>query len=200
MLYYVYIHTKPDGTVFYVGKGKNNRAWSKKGRNPYWLNVVNKHGFNAVVLANNLSEKDAIEEEALVIQHFKKFNTLTNILDRGDINPMSDSKTISKMIASKLGKQPSLETRIKMSVAHKKIRATEKTKQKMRENNLGSKNKNFKGQILAIDLATNIKTVFVGSEALKLAGFDNSKVYNCVNGKRKTHKGHTFKRISSHGG
>jgi len=90
------------------------------------------------------------------------------------MNPMSNPKTISKMIASKLGKRPNLETRIKMSEAHKKIKASEKTKQKMRENNLGSKNKNFKGPILALDLTTNKETIFIGSEALKLAGFDNS--------------------------
>ena len=90
MRYYVYAHAKPDGEIFYIGKGTEDRAWRKRNRNIHWNRIAAKYGFNVVILADKLNEIDAINEEAIVISHFKKFGKLSNILDRGDINPMSD--------------------------------------------------------------------------------------------------------------
>ena len=43
--FYTYLHCKPDGTPFYVGKGSGNRAWQfSKNRNRHYLNVVAKYG------------------------------------------------------------------------------------------------------------------------------------------------------------
>ena len=42
--YYVYVHKKPDGKIFYVGKGKNKRAWSISDRNNLWKKIVSKYG------------------------------------------------------------------------------------------------------------------------------------------------------------
>jgi group I intron endonuclease len=63
--FYVYCHqTKDDGNCFYIGKGKNNRAYSKYDRNIHWKNKVAKHGgFDAVILVNNISEEKAFELE-----------------------------------------------------------------------------------------------------------------------------------------
>ena len=51
-MFYTYAHTKPDKTIFYIGKGKDNRAWDTYNRSTYWKRVVNKHGFNVEILAN----------------------------------------------------------------------------------------------------------------------------------------------------
>ena len=51
----VYAHTKPDGAIFYIGKGTKRRPKDVRGRNTYWKNVVNKHGLNVIVLADNLT-------------------------------------------------------------------------------------------------------------------------------------------------
>ena len=34
--YYVYAHFDKEGKCFYIGKGKNKRAFSHRGRNKYW--------------------------------------------------------------------------------------------------------------------------------------------------------------------
>jgi hypothetical protein len=80
----VYAHTKPDGTIFYVGKGLKRRAKEKRGRNTHWQNVVNKYGYNIVVLADKLTNEQALSEEILLIEYFKKFNTLVNMTAGGE--------------------------------------------------------------------------------------------------------------------
>jgi hypothetical protein len=62
MSYYVYAHTKPDQTVFYVGKGTRGRAWSTHGRNTHWQRTVAKYGHKVVLLAEGLTQEQAIEE------------------------------------------------------------------------------------------------------------------------------------------
>jgi len=71
MSYYVYAHTKPDQTVFYVGKGTRGRAWSTHGRNTHWQRTVAKYGHNVMLLAEGLTQEQAVEEEAAIIAYFK---------------------------------------------------------------------------------------------------------------------------------
>ena len=97
MSYYVYAHTKPDQTVFYVGKGTRGRAWSTHGRNTYWQRTVAKYGHSVVLLAEGLTQEQAIEEEAALIAYFKPFGTLVNILDRGDISPTCNPEVAAKV-------------------------------------------------------------------------------------------------------
>jgi hypothetical protein len=97
MTYYVYAHAKPDNTVFYIGKGTRQRAWSTHGRNEWWQRTVAKHGYQIVLLAGGLTQEQAVEEEAAVIAHFKPFGTLVNILDRGDVSPTSNPDVAAKV-------------------------------------------------------------------------------------------------------
>jgi hypothetical protein len=82
--YLVYTHTRPDtNEIFYVGKGTGSRANSSIGRNRYWNNIVNKAGeFKTDILAHNLTEKEALNFEALIIAKLKeqivKLCNLTN--------------------------------------------------------------------------------------------------------------------------
>ena len=57
------------------------------------------------------------------------------------------------------------------------------------ENNPG-----FKGAIEIYKDGEYIQTL-KGANALKNMGFNSSHVYDCLNGVRKSHRGHTFKRI-----
>lgn len=59
--YYVYTHLNPKTKdVFYVGIGKGNRAYNKwAGRNKFWDNYVNKHGFEVELIAEGLTRYQA---------------------------------------------------------------------------------------------------------------------------------------------
>lgn len=84
MSFYVYLHKKPNGEVFYVGKGTKGRAWSRHGRNPYWNNVYKKYGsFIVEIVQDNLQEWYAFElEQELML----KYKNLTNISEGGGGN------------------------------------------------------------------------------------------------------------------
>lgn len=85
-MYYVYQHTKADtNEIFYVGKGKCNRAFISSQRNPYWKNIVSKHGFNVEFLAKNLDEELAFLVEIETINLYKRLGyKLSNITDGGE--------------------------------------------------------------------------------------------------------------------
>jgi hypothetical protein len=119
--YYIYAHTKPSGEIFYIGKGRTKRAWSKQDRNPYWFNVVNKYGYEVVLLAVNLTEQKALAEEQLVIHHFKKFGCLANLTSGGEgISGFKFSEqSKEKMKLAKIGAKHSAEHKLKNSLSNK---------------------------------------------------------------------------------
>ena len=67
--YYVYTHLNPiTKDVFYVGLGKGNRAYNKwSGRNKFWDNYVNKHGFEVELIAEGLTRAQAVKIEIQLI-------------------------------------------------------------------------------------------------------------------------------------
>ena len=111
-IFYVYLHRrKTDNKVFYVGKGKNNRAFDKTNRSRWWKNVVDKHGVEVEVVFDNLPEKDALQVEKDTILEFRYFgHPLVNMTDGGE--GMS-------------GHKPSEETRAKRSKSLKGKRHSE---------------------------------------------------------------------------
>jgi hypothetical protein len=69
--YYTYTHSTPDGSIFYVGKGSNKRAFSLKSRNKHWHNTVNKYGYNVNIEAYWNTDEEAKSHEILLIFCFK---------------------------------------------------------------------------------------------------------------------------------
>lgn len=69
-MYYVYLHKKPDGTVFYVGKGKGSRCNSIHNRNPMWKAIVKKYGFTVEIFQSGLQEWYAFELEEALTYHY----------------------------------------------------------------------------------------------------------------------------------
>jgi hypothetical protein len=86
MNYYIYIHKrKTDNLIFYVGKGKGNRAYSTTGRNPHWNNVVAKHGYTVEIVKEFVLEQDAYNAEIDLIAEIGLEN-LTNLASGGGVN------------------------------------------------------------------------------------------------------------------
>ena len=70
-MFYTYAHTKQDGTIFYIGKGKGYRAQATCHRNKHWKNIVAKEGLNVQILAEWKDEQEAFEHEKLLIACFR---------------------------------------------------------------------------------------------------------------------------------
>ena len=86
-LCYVYEHIRSDtNKVFYVGKGKGKRAYSKHHRNQYWKNIVNKVGeFTVKFLAKDLDEELALLIEVERIDQLKRLGyVLCNLTEGGE--------------------------------------------------------------------------------------------------------------------
>lgn len=84
--FYVYVHKRADDNLpFYVGKGKNKRAWSFDGRNPFWRRTQKKHGVIVEIVFEDLTEEDAFQCEIDTILEFKYFGyPLTNLTVGGE--------------------------------------------------------------------------------------------------------------------
>jgi len=85
-MFYTYAHYKPQGGLFYIGKGKRRRAFAMDTRNSHWQNVVNKYGKPHVeLLAGWDTEEEALDHERLLIACFKDMGMeLTNKTDGGE--------------------------------------------------------------------------------------------------------------------
>jgi len=88
-MFYVYLHIRnDDGSPFYVGKGYGNRYKQRDRVNKHWKNIVNKYGFDIILLEQDLSEPEAFELEKYWIKRIgrisDKTGSLVNITNGGD--------------------------------------------------------------------------------------------------------------------
>jgi hypothetical protein len=152
--FYVYIHRKAtNGEVFYVGKGKDNRAYDNRIRNKHWHNIVNKHGLIVEFAKTDISEAEAFELEEHLIHFFGRFDlgkgVLVNMTDGGEgasghVHSEETRKKIGYSSTLRLtGKTLSEETKLKMSEAHKGKTISEETKLKMSDAKKGEKHPCF---------------------------------------------------------
>ena len=108
MEYCVYIHRRKDTKqIFYVGEGrvKYRRPYQKGRRNPHWVNIVNKHGYEIEIWSCWPDQQSAWLEEIKLIAFFNSVGVeLTNMTAGGE---------------GRLQHTPSEETRQKISKAGK---------------------------------------------------------------------------------
>ena len=171
--YYTYRHIRLDTNLpFYIGKGSNNRAWSKDGRNPYWHNIVNKVGYKVDLMFTNISEKEAFDKEKYFIKLYGQKGTgiLVNMTNGGEgISGHKHSEEVRKKISEShkgkkcymFGKSPSNETKKRMSLSHMGRKVSRETRIK-----IGKANSN------------KIPTQAV---RVKMSQSHNKKVVNCRN-------------------
>lgn len=84
--FYIYEHVRrSDGRVFYVGKGSGRRLRVTQHRNPHWVAVSRKHGWEARVVFRTDDEDLAfLAEEELIRKRRNDGSPLTNMTDGGE--------------------------------------------------------------------------------------------------------------------
>lgn len=153
--FYTYIHRRAStGEVFYVGKGKGQRAHSRKCRSELWRRIVAKHGLVVEVVAFFFKEADAFDHERMLIsEHRAAGAVLANMTDGGDgasgakrsdetkrrmsearkgkgLGPLSPEHR-AKMSASARGRPMSAEAIAKTAAAHRGMKRRPETLAKM---------------------------------------------------------------------
>lgn len=109
--FYVYAHKLPDtDIIFYVGKGKGDRATNFRHRNNFWKRIVEKHGKPKVeYLVQEVEEEFAflVEQEAISLYR-KRGYILANLTDGGEgpSGRKHSPETIEKLSLKKQGYIP----------------------------------------------------------------------------------------------
>lgn len=153
--YYVYLHIKlTDGAPFYIGKGCSYRYNSKRDRNKWWHNTVNKYGFDVIILESNLTNEEALKQEMYWIDRIGRRDLgngpLVNLTNggEGETGRIPHNKGITGVIKfsdeinKKKGKPQSQEHKDKISLlmkgnnyakVNKGKKKSDRTKYKMSE-------------------------------------------------------------------
>lgn len=108
--FYAYIHARPDGTPFYIGKGRGRRATDFVARNAHHKNITAKYGIKNILVSKHecSSEEFAFALEVGMIKCFKRMGvTLVNMTDGGEgpCGAIVSAETRAKMSASRTGKK-----------------------------------------------------------------------------------------------
>jgi len=118
--YYVYQYLREDGTPYYIGKGKNNRAYVNN-------RTINKPAdpSRIKIIKDQLSEQEAftLEIDLIALHGRKDLGTgiLRNLTNGGEgvSGRIDATETIQKRVSKNTGKKRTAEQRQRMSEAQK---------------------------------------------------------------------------------
>lgn len=139
--FFVYTHAKPDGTVFYVGKGNAERIKTIRRKNRHHSAIVKKYGEGNIIVSivECDNEEQAFAIEIQLISAFKADGLiLANKTDGGDglSNPCNETR--KKMREAKLGKKQHQETVEKRTKAITGLKRSEEVCEKQRQRMLNA--------------------------------------------------------------
>jgi len=126
---YLYRHIRLDkNEIFYIGIGSDNyykRAYSKKYRNKYWNNIINKTNYNVEIMLDNLNKNNCIEKEIEFIKLYGRIDlktgTLVNLTDGGEgLNGFNHSDS-AKLKISQFQKNKVFSAETKKKISESKI-------------------------------------------------------------------------------
>jgi hypothetical protein len=138
MHYYTYAYLREDRTPYYIGKGKEDRIYSKQ------KNIKPpKDKSRIIFLKQNLTEEEAFKHEKYMIAVFGRKDLGTGILHNrtdggeGSSGCIPSEETKRKLSEANKGHTVSKETRKKISEASKGKTHSEEHKRKLSEVNKG---------------------------------------------------------------
>ena len=182
-IYYVYMYLrKIHNTPYYVGKGKNNRAFEKHGRI-----VVPKDSTKIHIIKENLSNEEANElEKALIAQYGRKDNNtgiLRNLTDGGE--------GTSGIIPWNKGKNHSEESKMKMSISRL---ANSKRGYNQSEEHIQKRANGKSKDYIITDPQGNIHHIRNLKKYCRDNGLNAGNMVRVLNGTRNHHKNYTISR------
>jgi hypothetical protein len=140
--YYTYAYLREDRTPYYIGKGKENRAYVRNGRSIR----PPKDKSRIIFLKQNLTEEEAFKHEIYMIAVFGRIDLGTGILHNktnggdGTSGASISEETRGKLRSANMGKQLSDETKRKIGDASKGREHTKETKRKISGSQIGENN------------------------------------------------------------
>lgn len=147
--YFTYIHCKPNGVPFYVGKGNGHRVDYPIRKNKFHRDILKKYGKNNILIKKYRcdSEKQAFELEkelVFILRNFLKIK-LVNTTDGGEgssgykADPRDVARRASIHSLNFKGHKVEDNTRARIALTLLNHKRTEESINKTREANLGSK-------------------------------------------------------------
>lgn len=170
------------GITNYFGKRMNAHKQAKSGT--HFARAIRLYGWDN--LTKVIVRAGLNKEEALMIENDLRpyANIGWNILPGGQANHSGVSRSI--------------ETCEKIRIAHTGMKLTEE--QRLKRPKIGGiANPNFKGPIVCQPLPEGDSFIITTGQEMRDHGFLFGKVYDCINGKRNSHKGFTFSRLTVKG-
>lgn len=228
-IYFLYRHIRLDNqTPFYIGIGtfvkngptlkqKYRRAFSKGKRNKYWINIVNKHGYEVEIMFHTKSIDLIKEKEKEFINLYGRRSSggiLCNLTDGGfgieGFKHSDESKSkigvSSRERPRKKGYKLNLteEGRNNIILAQTGKKVSEETRKKISNHLLG--NSRGKGHSVSeshrlkikethcinlcqYDLLGNFIQLIQGFSGAKNLGFDSRGIKRNINGQTQSYKG-----------